>query len=123
MRGMPDWINAIGGSDTFGVPNSFFVVLAVGLAALVMTKAMVWGRWIYAVGGNPEAALEMGIPVRGVLISTYVISGFCVGVGAIVLAGRTGASSPLYGNLLELDTIADVFMLCVLFVLCVVVIV
>ena len=37
-----------------------------------------------------------------------MISGFCVGVGAIVLAGRTGASSPLYGNLLELDTIAAV---------------
>ena len=108
MRGMPDAIQTIGGSDTFGIPNSFFVVIAVALAALVMTKAMVWGRWTYAVGGNPEAALEMGIPVRGVLVSTYVISGFCVGVGAIVLAGRTGASSPLYGNLLELDTIAAV---------------
>jgi ribose transport system permease protein len=50
----------------------------------------------------------MGIPVRSVLISTYVISGLCAGVGAIVLAGRTGAGSPLYGNLLELDTIAAV---------------
>ena len=108
MRGMPDAIVAIGGSDTLGLPNSFFVVLAVGLAGLLVAKAMVWGRWIYAVGGNPEAALEMGIPVKGVLVSTYVISGFCVGVGAIVLAGRTGASSPLYGNLLELDTIAAV---------------
>jgi ribose transport system permease protein len=108
MRGMPDGLQAIGGGDTFGVPNSFFVVVAVALAALLMTKAMVWGRWTYAVGGNPEAALEMGIPVKSVLVSTYVISGFCVGVGAIVLAGRTGASSPLYGNLLELDTIAAV---------------
>ena len=108
MRGMPDWIQTIGGSETFGVPNSFFVVLAVALAALFMAKAMVWGRWIYAVGGHPEAALEMGIPVKGVLISTYVISGFCAGIGAIALAGRTGASSPLYGNLLELDTIAAV---------------
>ena len=108
MRGMPAWVSAIGGSDTFGVPNSFLVVAAVALTALVLTKAMVWGRWVYAVGGNPEAALEMGIPVKGVLVSTYVISGFCVGVGAVVLAGRTGASSPLYGNLLELDTIASV---------------
>ena len=108
MRGMPDWIAAIGGSETFGIPNSFFVVLAVALTALIMTKAMVWGRWIYAVGGNPEAAIEMGIPVKGVLVSTYVISGFCAGVGAVILAGRTGASSPLYGNLLELDTIAAV---------------
>jgi ribose transport system permease protein len=107
-RGMPEGINALGGSDTFGVPNSFFVVVALTCLVLLMTKAMVWGRWIYAVGGDPKAAVEMGIPVRGVLISTYVISGLCAGLGAIVLAGRTGASSPLYGNLLELDTIAAV---------------
>jgi ribose transport system permease protein len=108
MRGMPDAISAIGGSSTFGMPNSFFVVLGVAAIVLVMAKAMVWGRWIYAVGGEPEAAVQMGIPVRGVLISTYVISGLCAGIGAVVLAGRTAASSPLYGNLLELDTIAAV---------------
>lgn len=108
MRGMPDAIATIGGSSTFGVPNSFFVVLGVAALALLMTKAMVWGRWIYAVGGQPEAALRMGIPVRGVLVSSYVISGLCAGIGAVVLAGRTEASSPLYGNLLELDTIAAV---------------
>lgn len=108
MRGMPDAISAIGGASTSGVPNSLFVVLGVAALVLLMAKAMVWGRWIYAVGGQPEAALEMGIPVKGVLISTYVISGLCAGIGAVVLAGRTGASSPLYGNLLELDTIAAV---------------
>jgi ribose transport system permease protein len=50
----------------------------------------------------------MGIPVRGVLISTYVIAGLCAGIGAVILAGRTDAGSPLFGNLLELDTIAAV---------------
>ncbi|HMB48920.1 MAG TPA: ABC transporter permease, partial [Afifellaceae bacterium] len=70
--------------------------------------AMVWGRWLYAVGGQPEAAREMGIPVKSALMSTYVISGLCAGIGAVVLSGRTAASSPLYGNLLELDTIAAV---------------
>jgi ribose transport system permease protein len=108
MRGMPDVITMIGDGSTFGLPNSFFVVLAVASVALVITKAMVWGRWIYAVGGAPEAALEMGIPTKGVLVSIYVISGLCAGIGAVVLAGRTAASSPLYGNLLELDTIAAV---------------
>jgi ribose transport system permease protein len=108
MRGMPNVITFIGGASSFGIPNSFFVVLGVAAIVLVMTKAMVWGRWIYAVGGQPEAAVEMGIPVKGVLVSTYVISGLCAGIGAIVLSGRTGASSPLYGNLLELDTIAAV---------------
>jgi ribose transport system permease protein len=108
MRGMPEAVAAIGGGNTFGIPNSFFVVFGVGALLLVMAKAMVWGRWIYAVGGKPEAALQMGIPVKWVLISTYILSGICAGVGAVVLAGRTEAGSPLYGNLLELDTIAAV---------------
>jgi ribose transport system permease protein len=108
MRGMPEAITTIGGGSTLGIPNAFLVVLAVAAALLVMSKAMVWGRWTYAVGGAPTAALEMGIPVKGVLVSTYVISGVCTGIGAVLLAGRTAASSPLYGNLLELDTIAAV---------------
>lgn len=108
MRGMPDWIGVLGSGESFGVPNAFFVVVAMSLLVLIMTKRMVWGRWIYAVGGKPDAAIQMGIPVKGVLVSTYVLSGLCVGIGAIVLAGRTQASSPLYGNLLELDTIAAV---------------
>jgi ribose transport system permease protein len=108
MRGMPDAITVIGGDTTFGIPNSFFVVFGVAAILLLLKKAMVWGRWLYAVGGQPEAAREMGIPVKSALISTYVISGLCAGIGAVVLSGRTAASSPLYGNLLELDTIAAV---------------
>lgn len=108
MRGMPEAIAVIGGEASFGIPNSFFVVAGVSLLVFVMAKAMVWGRWIYAVGGKPDAALQMGIPVKWILVSTYIISGLCCGVGAILLAGRTEAGSPLYGNLLELDTIAAV---------------
>lgn len=108
MRGMPDAVTAIGGGTTLGVPISFFVVGMFGLLFLILTKSMVCGRWIYAVGGSPNAARSMGIPVRGILLSTYIISGFCAGLGAVLLAGRTAAASPIYGNLLELDTIAAV---------------
>lgn len=108
MRGMPAGVNYLGETSSLGVPNSFFVVFGVALLVLVMMKSMVWGRWTYAVGGNPKAAVEMGIPVKWVLVSTYAFAGLCAGIGAVVLSGRTGASSPLYGNLLELDTIAAV---------------
>ncbi len=108
MRGMPAAIATIGGGSSLGIPHSLFVVIGVAALALLMARAMVWGRWIYAVGGKPEAAVQMGIPVKWVLVSVYVMSGLCAGIGAIVLAGRTEASSPLYGNLLELDTIAAV---------------
>ena len=108
MRGMPEGINLLGDQSLGSIPNSFFIVAGVVAIFLVITKKMVWGRWLYAVGGAPQAALGMGIPVKGVLISAYMISGLCAGIGAIILAGRTGASSPLYGDLLELDTIAAV---------------
>jgi ribose transport system permease protein len=108
MRGMPDAVAWLGRAQAFGLPNSLFVVVAVALALLLMTRAVVWGRWTYAVGGDPKAALEMGIPVKGVLVSIYAVSGLCAGIGAVVLAGRTGAGSPLYGTLLELDSIAAV---------------
>lgn len=108
MPGMPDVIRFIGGETVAGVPVSLFVVASVAFALLVMARTMVWGRWIYAVGGKPEAASRMGMPVSWVLISTYVIAGSCAGIGAVILSGRTDAGSPLFGNLLELDTIAAV---------------
>ncbi|WP_292194248.1 ABC transporter permease [Mesorhizobium sp.] len=108
IPGMPPSIGALGTDALGGLPGSVFVVLAVAAAFFVVTRTMVWGRWIYAVGGRPDAALRMGIPVSWVLVSTYVVSGTCAGIGAVILAGRTDAGSPLFGNLLELDTIAAV---------------
>ena len=108
IPGMPPAIQTLGREVIWGLPGSVFVVAGVALLMLVMTRTMVWGRWLYAVGGRQDAALRMGIPVPIVLVSAYVISGACAGVGAVLLAGRTDAGSPLFGNLLELDTIAAV---------------
>ena len=81
-----------------------------GIAFLVfvLTTRIVWGRWIYAVGGNPEAARRTGIPVNKVLISVYVLSGLMAGVAGIITAGRLDAGSPTFGELAELDSIAAV---------------
>jgi ribose transport system permease protein len=98
IPGMPDLIRFIGGKSVLGIPVSTLVVFGVAALVLTMMRTMVWGRWIYAVGGKPEAALRMGIPVNGVLISTYIISGLCAGIGAVILAGRTDAGSPLFGG-------------------------
>lgn len=108
IPGMPEAISALGQDAFAGLPGSVFVVLGVAAILCIVTRTMVWGRWIYAVGGGPIAAVRMGIPVSWVLVSTYIIAGACAGVGAVILAGRTDAGSPLFGNLLELDTIAAV---------------
>jgi ribose transport system permease protein len=77
------------------------------LVAVVLSR-LVWGRWIYATGGNPEAARRTGIPVRPVLLSVYVMCGLLAGVAAIITSGRLNAGSPTAGSLAELDSIAAV---------------
>ena len=74
-----------------------------------MTKAMVWGRWIYAVGGEPEAARGNGHSRQGRADLDLCHLGACAPASAPSCSpAAPRASSPLYGNLLELDTIAAV---------------
>ena len=67
-----------------------------------------WGRWLYAVGGNPEAARRSSIPTRRVLVTVYVLSGLAAGVGGLLTAGLIDGGSPTAGDLAELDSIAAV---------------
>lgn len=106
--GMPQVIQDLGGESIGWFPISAFLVAGLALLGLLLTKGLVWGRWIYAVGGNPDGALRAAIPVKGVLVSVYVLSGLAAGVGALITAGRLNGGSPTFGDLAELDTIAAV---------------
>jgi ribose transport system permease protein len=109
IQEMPPLVQVIGGDSIFGwFPISAFVVLAVGLAVWMLTTRVVWGRWIYAVGGHPEAARRTAIPISSILISVYVFSGLTAGIAGFLTAGRTNAGAPTFGNLAELDAIAAV---------------
>ena len=66
------------------------------------------GRWLYAVGGNEEAARRASIPTRRVLVTVYVLSGLAAGVGGLITAGLIDGGSPTAGDLAELDSIAAV---------------
>jgi ribose transport system permease protein len=107
-RGVPDAVHSIGGSSWEWIPYSAFLVGGIAILAAVALSRLVWGRWIYAVGGNPDAARRTGIPVRAVLVSAYVACGLLAGVAAIITSGRLNAGSPTSGNLAELDSIAAV---------------
>jgi ribose transport system permease protein len=107
-RGVPGIVKTIGNSSFHWVPYSAFLVVGIALLVAGVLARMVWGRWIYATGGNPEAARRTGIPVRSVLISVYVMCGLLAGVAAIITSGRLNAGSPTSGNLSELDSIAAV---------------
>ena len=68
IPGMPHVVQVLGGGSIGWLPYSFFIVLGLRAAGAGADDALVWGRWIYAVGGNPDAARRTGIPVKGVLI-------------------------------------------------------
>jgi ribose transport system permease protein len=98
----------LGGGSVGWLPHSAFVVAGMALVVTLLLSRMVWGRWIYAVGGNPEAARRTGIPTRGVLVSVYAVCGLAAGLGGLLTAGRTASGSPNFGDLAELDSIAAV---------------
>ena len=64
------------------------------------------GKWIYAIGGNPNAARASGINVNKILVIVYSLCGFLSGIGALILAGRTDSGYPNAGLQSELDAIA-----------------
>lgn len=106
--GLPPVVSTLGSGSVGGVPVPVLVVAGLGLLVGVLLGRTQWGRWIYAVGGNPEAARRAGIPADGVLVSVYVLCGVLAGVAAILVAGRTDSASPQAGQLLELDAITAV---------------
>lgn len=108
LEGMPGIVQSLGGGSIGWFPYSAFLVGGLALIGVVLTTRLVWGRWIYAVGGNPEGARRAAIPVNGVLISVYVLSGLAAGVGAVITSGQLNGGSPTFGDLAELDAIAAV---------------
>ena len=108
LQGMPEIVRDIGGGSLGWFPYSGFLVAGLALLALLLTTRLVWGRWIYAVGGNPDGARRAAIPVNSVVISVYVLSGLAAGIGAVITSGRLNGGSPTFGELAELDTIAAV---------------
>jgi ribose transport system permease protein len=106
--GMPAAVNWLGSSFIGPIPVPPLVVAVLAGAVFFLLRRMTWGRWIYAIGGNREAAQRVGIPVSRVVISVYVFAGLAAGFAAVIVAGRTDSGFPTAGSLAELDAIAAV---------------
>ena len=91
-----------------GVPNAVVMMIVFYVIAHILMTQTTLGRYIYAVGGNTEAARLSGVPVNRVLMFVYAICGALAGLGGVIEASRLGSGSPLYGNMYELYVIAAV---------------
>ncbi len=91
-----------------GIPVPVIVMLAVVLAGHFVLTRTRFGRYVYAIGGNEEAARLSGVNVFGVKLSVYIISGALAGVASLLLAARLNSGIPQSGEGYELQSIAAV---------------
>ncbi|NVP58688.1 ABC transporter permease subunit [Mycoplana rhizolycopersici] len=98
----------IGTGSVFGVPMPVVLFAVVFLLSWYVLNRTRFGRYIYAVGGNPHAANTSGINVSRLRFSVYVISGGLSGLAGMILSARTGSALPQAGIAYELDAIAAV---------------
>ncbi|MCB8882719.1 ABC transporter permease [Acidisoma cellulosilytica] len=98
----------IGTENWFGWPISIYLLIVIFLIGAFALARSVYGRSIYAIGGNTEAARLSGIPVDLLRGSTYVMTAICAGIGGIILSSRLGVGQADMGGTTSLDSIAIV---------------
>ena len=89
-----------------GIPIPVLILIAVALTTTGLARATRFGRYVFAIGGSPEAAELAGIDVRRITVAVFVWMGVLCGVGAIITTARLGAGASSMGTLAELNVIA-----------------
>jgi ribose transport system permease protein len=103
---MPEAVTDLGTSKLLGVPAPVMVFGLICLLAHVLLTRTAFGRQIYAVGHDREAARKAGIKVGLILFSVYGICGMCAAISGLVSLTQTGAVSPSFGERKEFVAIA-----------------
>jgi erythritol transport system permease protein len=100
-----DWL---GFNRILNVPIGVLVMIVVAVIVSLVLNRTVFGRWVYASGGNERAAELSGVPVRRVKVRVYVASGVCAAIAGVILASELTSASPTAGTSYELTAIAAV---------------
>jgi simple sugar transport system permease protein len=105
LNGPISWINQI-----FDPPSNFRIsilwfLLIVVIGALVLRR-LPFGNWLYAVGGNPGAALSQGVPVKRVKVACFILTGFLASLAGIIQFSHRLSVDPLRGEGMELVAVA-----------------
>ena len=100
----------LGRGFLLGIPFQVLVMELLFLLAAWVMHSTVFGRSIYAVGGNAQASRLAGLPVRGLQMAVYLLSGFSAALGGVFLASQLGAGAPQAAAGIELSVIAAVIL-------------
>jgi ribose transport system permease protein len=98
----------LGQGRSLGIPNTVVLLVVLYVVAHIFMAHTRLGRYIYAVGGNEEAARLSGVPVKSVIVFVYVISSLAAGLGGCIQASQLNTGTPNIGIMYELYVIAAV---------------
>ncbi len=98
---------ALGGGTIYGVANPFILLMVLTVFFMIVFRYTTWGRWVFALGGNENAARLTGVPVNRMKLSVYMLSALMAGISAILLVGWQGAAINAMGTGYELRVIAS----------------
>ncbi|HRO10458.1 ABC transporter permease [Amaricoccus sp.] len=101
-----DKLLALGGGSTFGIANPVIYMVVLALLTGFVLRWTRFGRYLYAIGGNEQAATLTGVPVRRIKVAVYMISALSAGIAGIVQTGWLGAVTTNIGAGMELQVIA-----------------
>jgi inositol transport system permease protein len=106
VSGLTDAYNVIGQGDLFGFPAPILVLAIAAVITHLLYARTKFGKYIYAIGGNEQAARVSGINVARHKILIYTYAGVLAGIAGIVVSSRIGSGQPGLGQGYELDAIA-----------------
>lgn len=100
-----DWL---GFNRLFDIPVGVIAMAIIAVIGSLVLNRTVFGRWLYASGGNERAAELSGVPVKRVQITVYVLSGICAAIAGLILTSELTSAGPTAGTTYELTAIATV---------------
>jgi ribose/xylose/arabinose/galactoside ABC-type transport system permease subunit len=105
---VPPGLKGLDRSSLFGLPYPFLIFLACALIVGLVLHRMILGRWLFGIGTNKEAAHYTGFPVDRATISAFAITGFLIGISALLMNSRLGVARHDFAKGIELDAITIV---------------
>jgi ribose/xylose/arabinose/galactoside ABC-type transport system permease subunit len=107
---VPRQFGALGQARPLGIPSAVYILALGALVIGVVLSQTTIGRYLYAIGGNREAAEMAGIPVRSLVLGAFLFNGAIVGLAGVLTASRFDAADPSYGVMFELDVLTAVIL-------------
>ena len=99
LYGMPDvFVKGFGRALLFGVPSAVYCALLVVLVMTFVQRRTLFGRYVYAIGGNADAAIVSGVSIQRHLIGTYIVSGGLAALTGILLTAQVGSGQASFGG-------------------------